>query len=86
MSLNFDQQAREYVITTPQGQIIINECDNPVVTRVVISCNAGGLITNCEGHTGSPAMIIIWGQKAVDPCLEDTQEFEPLFDEDEKAR
>lgn len=77
ITTEYDPNARELVITTPQGQIIVNECELPRITRITVVQGQGGFLTRAKvGHTESPLMVIMWGPCAIDePPIdpEDTQ-------------
>lgn len=73
----YDNNAHELVITTPHGQIIVNECNLPHITRVTILQGQGGML-NVErtGKFESPMMVIMYGPCAIEePPIdpEDTQ-------------
>jgi hypothetical protein len=80
--VDYDPRASEIVIHTPQGIILINECQSPHITRIVLLPKSGGYVSTSEG---SPAIMTMWGAPViVEPAVgdEDTEPMTALFEED----
>lgn len=83
ITIHYDRPAGEIVIQTPQGQIVINECISPKLTRIVLSPNQDSFVSMSEG---SPSMMAMWSGVRIDepPVDEDaTEPILPLVYEDE---